>query len=435
MTRVVPVRAVAVLLLSAGLTLSGGPMAHAARPPADPCGQAGAAPGAMIENVSWAQQWMDPDQLAPLATGAGQVVAVIDTGVDGTHQQLRGRLTPGADFIRRTTHDVVDCAGHGTAIASLIAAQPIPKSGLRGVAPAARIMPIRVTDADPSSEGRDSRAPSPLVVAEAIDWAARHGATVIQVSPSFAVDPPQLRAAVARALGAGIPVVAAAGDRHDDSRAVDGPTFPASYPGVIGVGAVDRLFTRMPSSMAGPQVMVVGPGDGVVAAARIGGQQVSAGSSVAAGFVAATVALLRQTRPDLTPQRIAARIMATADPAAGGRSAPGYGAGLVNPYRALTEPLSPARPQPVSGAPLPRVDQAGRAQQLWWQRMASIATLGALAAAGLVLLLVVAVAALRRGRPGGWRPTRLPAAPPPPDDPVDDGDLFALPSATNTSPH
>jgi type VII secretion-associated serine protease mycosin len=392
------------------------------------CGSEAAQPGSLIVPVPWQQRWLDPERVWPFATGAGQVVAVIDTGVDGTHQQLSGHVRPGFDELRGAPDGNLDCVSHGTAVASLVVAQKVDAVGFHGVAPGAEILPVRVSNVDPATDPNDPKQASPGAVAQAISWAAGHGATVIEVSPSFTADTPVLRAAVRAALNHGIPVVAAAGDRHVPDAVTDPPTYPAAYSGVIGVGAVDATFGRWGRSNMGRYVAVTAPGDGVVAATRIAGQQAWSGTSIAAGVVAGAVALLRQVAPQLTPVQVAARIAATADPVPGGQLGTAYGAGLVDPYRAVTERASGGWPRLVPGVPPPSLDPAAIARERAWRRTGSAALLIVAVSGGLLVLIVTAAFVMPRGHRRGWRPTR--AAPPPaagPEPEVDDDHLFAVP--------
>jgi membrane-anchored mycosin MYCP len=422
-TSTVNARSLSTAVVNASAQLSAGTAAS-------PCQAGAATPGEIVRAVPWAQKWMDPDRLRPLATGAGQVVAVIDSGTDGTHRQLRGRVARGYDLLRDVPDNDVDCLSHGTAVASLIAGLRVSGIGLRGLAPQARILPVRVTDVDPATDVDASRQPTPAMLAAAIRWATAHGATVIDVSPTSALDRPKLRSAVKAALAAGVVVVAAAGDRHDERLAADPPTYPASYPGVIGVGAVDRAFTRVPRSVIGPQVLVTAPGDDVLGATRQYGHQTWSGTSISAAFVAGTAALVRQTWPDLTPQQVAARIAATADPAPGGQRG-GYGAGIVDPYRAVTEPLAGLPVSVVPGLAEPHLDPAAQARARWRHRVGVVA----MTAAGILFLalflLTAAIAVRRRGRERSWAPTRAKLPRPDLDAAnLDDADPFGVPLVT-----
>ncbi|MFD0822447.1 type VII secretion-associated serine protease mycosin, partial [Micromonospora zhanjiangensis] len=278
------------------------------------CGT-GPGPAPAGTQTPWAQQRYLPDRLAALATGAGVTVAGIDSGVDQKHPQLRGRVAAGNDFLDPGGDGTRDCAGHGTGVASIIAAGSTTGTTFHGLAPGARILPVRVSEqqvVDGKESGRTVSAP---VFARSIRWAVDHGADVINLSVVLYQDDPAVRAAVGYAVGRDVVVVAAAGNYHEQGN----PTpYPAAYDGVLGVGAIGRDGKRAPFSQVGPYVDVVAPGSGILAAGPGRGQQSQEGTSYAAPFVSATAALVRQYRPELTAAQVAERIVATADPAAGG---------------------------------------------------------------------------------------------------------------------
>ncbi|GIE48649.1 type VII secretion-associated serine protease mycosin [Actinoplanes nipponensis] len=349
-------------------------------------------------------QLFDPDRLAPFATGAGVRVAVIDSGVDAGHPQLRGRVATGHDFLHGTASGRQDCVGHGTAVASLIAAAPVPGAGLRGLAPDATIVPVRVSERTDTGQQDTGEPASPAAFATAIDWAVdQGGADVINMSLVMTADDSRVRAAVARAVAAGVVVVAAAGN---DGRPDDGNPrpYPASYPDVIGVGAIGANGVAGDFSQHGDYVDVMAPGVAVTFAARGSGHTQGDGTSYATPFVSATAALLKQRFPALTPAQVARRILATADPAPGGRRSDRYGFGVLNPYRALTETLGPeSRPAPAP-AVVHTEDPATLALAARRAHARDLSLLVAATGAGVVLLVVVVAAALRRGRRRGWRP-------------------------------
>lgn len=422
--------ALAAAVLGAGLVFAGpGPAA------ADPCGDAAAQPGDALKQVPWPQQLFDPERVWPFATGAGQTVALVDTGVDGNHDQLQGRVLAGWDTQTNAPDNNVDCSSHGTALASLIAAQPDGAVGYQGVpfhglAKDVKILPVRISDVDPSEDPHGSKQPGIDKVTAAITWATHHGATVIEVSNFYDAPDQGLQNAVQAALNAGIPVVAAAGDEHDPNVAQDPPTYPASYPGVIGVGSIDSTYTRTDKSNIGPYVSVVAPGDEVPAATRVSGFAAVSGTSVAAGLVAGVVALVRQAWPRLTPAEIATRIEATADPSPGGQYGMAYGHGIVDPYRAVTEQVSAGHQVPLSGITKQRPSRASVVRASWWHWTSTLSLVLA-GTVGFILLLVVGFAViLPRGRRRGWLPARAPR-PVTPDpeqaDDVDDQKLFEVP--------
>ncbi len=107
----------------------------------------------------WAQQRFDPARLASFADGHDVKVAVIDSGVDPDHPQMHGHVLAGADFIDTQGDGRQDCIGHGTAVASLIVAQPIASTPFRGLAPGASIMSIRVSEQENTQGGLSGRVP------------------------------------------------------------------------------------------------------------------------------------------------------------------------------------------------------------------------------------------------------------------------------------
>ena len=361
------------------------------------------APAKVSDAVPFEAQMFGPERLAPFATGAGIRIAVIDSGVDAGHPQLRGQVGSGRDFLHGNATGRQDCVGHGTAVASIIAARPVPGAGLRGLAPGATIVPIRVSEKTDTDQQGDEPA-GPATFATAIDWAVDQGdADIINMSLVMIDDDDRVRSAVARATAAGVIVVAAAGN---DGRADDGNPrpYPASYPDVIGVGAIGPNGVAGDFSQHGDYVDVMAPGVGVTFAARGAGHTQGDGTSYATPFVAATAALIKQRFPALTPAQVARRIFATTDPAPGGRRSEQYGFGVLNPYRALTETLGPeTRPAPAPVV-LHTDDPATVALAARRAHAQDMSLLAAAIGAGVVLLVVLGTAALRRGRRRGWRP-------------------------------
>src|SRR5262249_12591304 len=162
-----------------------------AEPAATGCPAGTRAPaGRPIEAVPWPQRRYEPQRLAGISDGAGVTVAVIDSGVDAHHPQLRGRVLAGHDYLPGATAGGrpgagpgdagVDGVSHGTAVASIIAAAPIAGVGFAGLAPGVRILPLRVTETVEGSTG--GRPGTAAGLAEAIDAAVRDGARVLNIS-------------------------------------------------------------------------------------------------------------------------------------------------------------------------------------------------------------------------------------------------------------
>ncbi|MFC4020999.1 type VII secretion-associated serine protease mycosin [Micromonospora sp. GCM10011542] len=361
------------------------------------------APARPVAAVPWPQQRYDPARLAPLATGSGVTVAVVDSGVDRTHPQLAGRVLAGTDLLDPGGDGSRDCAGHGTGVASIIAAAPRPGIAFAGIAPGARILPVRVSEQQ-VVQGRESgRTVSAGEFARAIRWAVDHDSDVLNLSVVLYADAPAVRSAVRYAVDRDVVLVAAAGNLHESG---DPRPFPAAYDGVLGVGAIGADGTRAAFSQTGPYVDLVAPGSEVLTAAPGQGHHRVEGTSYAAPFVAATAALLRQYRPDLSAAQVAERIIATADPAPGAGRGGGCGAGVLNPYRAVTETGGgrPAGTRTAAALADEGVDPATVARQarrVVARDRALLVTAVAGGATGVVALLAVV---LPRGARRRWRP-------------------------------
>ena len=297
-------------------------------------------------------------------------------------------------------------------LAGLIAARRGAAPEVRGFARAAEILPIRVV-------GRASDLPDPALLGTAITAAVDAGAQVVLVGAAVK-DDPALSAATASALAAGVSVVAAAGDGDDPQLA-----FPASYDGVIAVAATDDRDAVRPVNALG-RVTVGAPGVDMVGigldGGYVGGQQ---GSALAAAIVAATVADLRVTFPELTPTQLRERLAGTADRPGVAVPDPALGWGVVNPVTALTAPIGvPGTPAADGGTSTTQTGATGTGAIA--VPGSSTAAPGvqvtlppepadnrwALVVAGALLILAAAAAALvvgvRRARARKWRPAGLP---------------------------
>jgi subtilisin family serine protease len=234
-----------------------------------------------------------------------------------------------------------------------------------GLAPGVRILPVRVSDCARTVLDRDV---NPAHLADGIRWAAENGARVINVSLAVPTNHAGLRAAVTYALRRGAVVVAATGDARSSPR-----SYPAGYPGVIAVGALDEAgnVTGIRARMD-----LVAPGDDVLAAAPLAGHIVWAGTDAAAPVVSATAALVRAAIPTATVDDVRARLTNTATPIANGP-------GAVDPYRAVRDML--ASPTPVPQVMMD-MRQPDRPRSPWPGRAGPWA--GLLAAAAAVVLTV-----------------------------------------------
>lgn len=345
-------------------------------------------PANAADTVRAKQWWLDAlhiDQAQAIATGAGIVVAVVDTGVQADHPDLAGQVLDGADLDFSGSDDLgrADAKGHGTVVAGLIAARGGGPDHALGIAPGAKIVPVKVLI-------QSDRGNSDL--ADGITWAADHGAKIINVSDG-GPDNRRVTEAVRHALGKGALVIASTGN---DGAAV---VSPASLPGVLAVGATDRTGALAPFSARGPQVVLVAPGTDIVSTfnrgtdGKPGGYNVPAtGTSFSAPIVAGAAALVWSKYPRLTAAGVLNRLIRTADDLGPAGRDDQTGFGELNVVRALTADVPDVTanplgtPAPVDGEALPPTDndEAGHALLL-----VGLAALVVVVAGGLVVLLVI----------------------------------------------
>ncbi|AEE45098.1 S8 family serine peptidase [Cellulomonas fimi] len=289
-----------------------------------------------------------------MATGEGVLVAVLDSGVDTRNEHLTSAVVSGIDLVGVDVETTgrTDPDGHGTAVAGQIAAREITGSGVVGLAPDAEILPVRVYYGATEEHRREGTGPDVPRLAAGIDAAVARGARVLNVSMSTPVDHPELRAAVERATAAGALVVASAGNRATSSDETDGLRYPAAYPGVLGVAAVDASGAPAADSIHGAHVDVAAPGTEVLTTYHadgdclLGGENVSA--SFATAYVSAAAALVAQRYPDESPAQWAHRLMVTASRLVPGERDDLVGWGVVRADQALLFVDDGAAPGPDS---------------------------------------------------------------------------------------
>ncbi|WP_327587673.1 S8 family serine peptidase [Nonomuraea sp. NBC_00507] len=291
--------------------------------------------------------------------GAGVLVAVLDTGVNGRHPDLEGSVIQGPD-LTGADRSAGLWGRHGTAMASLIAGRGHGhRHGVVGVAPAATVLSIRVTleNGDPLRRRQASGGRQPL--AKGIRYAADHGADVISMSLGGGSGAWEGSAdeeeAVRYAIGKGAVLVASSGN---DGETANRKNFPAAYPGVIAVGAVDRRLKVAGFSNRQDYLSVVAPGTQIVTADGGDSYVVGDGTSSAAAMVAGIAALIKSAYPHMSPYhvRTAIELGVLKRPTAGYNRS--YGHGVANALLALraAEQLSaPARPPApsITAAPTP----------------------------------------------------------------------------------
>ena len=227
------------------------------------------------------------------------VVAVIDTGVDGQHPDLRGALVPGYDFVNSDTN-ATDDHGHGTAVAGVIAARAGNHVGGAGICWRCSIMPVKVLDANGSGDD--------TLIAAGIVWATDHGAKVINLSLGGPGSSPQLASAIGYATGRGVIVVAAAGNSGTSTQ-----FYPAADSRALSVAAMTVADQRYSWSNYGPWVRVAAPGCNV-APVLGGGYGNFCGTSSAAPLVTGLIALELSAQPSATPKQMEEALLSAVRP-------------------------------------------------------------------------------------------------------------------------
>jgi membrane-anchored mycosin MYCP len=387
-----------------------------------------------LDEKPWGQDRLRFNELPRFATGVGQTVAVIDTGVS-QHDFLSGRLDGGGDYVAKDGDGLEDCDGHGTMVAGIIAADPRDdRIGFRGIAPAARIVSIRQTSAnyefkDPTTN--EPRGAGNLVtLAKAIVHAAdTPGVTVINISINNCrlvdgtVNPVErdLQAALRYAVEKqDIVVVASAGNFPEGTCAEqNGPdpnnptwlVFPPWFSDyVLSVAAVTDRGDLAEFSIHGPWVSVAAPGTDIISlnpgdptklANRTVGDKGDKGpiqgTSFAAPYVAGLAALVRERFEDLTAKQVMNRIRTTAShPAATGGHDDRIGYGMINPVAALTAFIPSEKGIPADTA-VPSPYAVPAPQHRDWTPL-QVAMIGSGGGLGLLLLTLFVVHTVRRNR-------------------------------------
>lgn len=353
--------------------------------------------------IPWAQQLLDQPRVWPLATGKGQRIAVVSTGVATNPQLARAvaastDLAPPPEFGEESGR--ADCLGIGTAVAGVIAARPQGGIGFKGVAPGADVLSAKVVGDQFPNRGNSREAVAPQQLAAGIDWARGQGATVIVVPSIATADSKSLRAAVQRAHRAGILVVASVGDADDENAAAVTP-YPAAHDAVIGVGAIAKDGAAGLSRAA--HVDLVAPGAEIVTTFPGDGLGPLSGTGLAAAYVAGAAALVRSHFPEASPDEVAQRMFASATPAHEGVGSRRYGHGIVNPYNAVLDRVVDDEPSPLPSLSPKVIPAEVLAQRAATERSNSFAALLAGAGLALAALATAVVVFGPRGRRRRWR--------------------------------
>lgn len=242
--------------------------------------------------------------LWPIGQGRGIKVALVDSGVSLAHPDLAANLeSDGYDF-GDGDPDPNDGLGHGTGVAGVLAAVANNGVGVAGLAPAVRVLPVKISKGSSSEFSADA-------VAQAVDYAVGKGARVINLSMVFDQSTEVLRQSIQSALEHGIAVIAAAGNSG-------GPVaFPANMPGVIAVAATDRSGGLYATSNRGPEVAIAAPGADILTTRLNAGYGPQSGTSFAAPMVAGAIAALMSINDALPVATLLSLLRSAASPLTG----------------------------------------------------------------------------------------------------------------------
>ncbi|WP_201003715.1 S8 family peptidase [Paenibacillus glycanilyticus] len=246
---------------------------------------------ALYSQYQWNLPSIETEKGWGLSKGNDKViVAILDTGVQADHPDLKGKLLNGTNIVD-TNAAPNDDVGHGTHVAGIIGATVNNGEGVAGISWYNKIMPVKVLDS--------SGAGSTYSVAQGIIWATDHGAKVINMSLGNYAQAEFLHDAIKYAYDHDVVMVAASGNDNTDR-----PGYPAAYPEVFAVAATDASKNKASFSNFGDYIDVAAPGDSI--ASTYPGSQYAAlsGTSMASPHVAALAGLIRSINPDLNNEEV-----------------------------------------------------------------------------------------------------------------------------------
>jgi len=282
--------------------------------------------------AQYALQKLRLPQAHALAHGANVTVAVIDSGIDVTHPELANAVVDSFDALgSREGPDV-----HGTGIAGAI----VSHARLMGSAPAARILAIRAFGVAASGAASTS-----FVILKGLDYAAAHGAQIVNMSFAGPKDG-LIERGIAAAAAKGILMVAAAGNGGPKSP----PLYPAANPDVMAVSATDAQDRLFAASNRGGHIAIAAPGVDIFLPAPNEKYQMTSGTSFSAAFVSGLAALVLERNPVLKPDQVRAILVKTArDLGSPGRDDL-FGAGEADAFAAVSAVVT-APAVPVAAVP------------------------------------------------------------------------------------
>lgn len=278
-------------------------------------------PNDMHFDKQWAIKKIELDKAWDLEKGKPEViVAVLDTGIDLNHPDLKENVIAGYDFVNNDS-EPMDDNGHGTLVAGVIVARGDNNEGIAGVSWYSKIMPIKITN----KEGIGDY----FTLAQGIIYAVDNGARIINLSIGGYAYSELLKEAVDYGLNGGCVLVAGVGDKNTNT-----PVYPADYEGVIGVAATDPEDKIFSQSNYGEFIDLYAPGVEIYSTALNGEYAYRSGSSLASAYVSGLVGLVLSADSSLTYEEVK-KILYAADYVRRDDYKTTYGYGRINAYRSI----------------------------------------------------------------------------------------------------
>jgi hypothetical protein len=303
---------------------------------------------------SYPSQWHLQQISAPAAwsvtTGSSAVVAaVIDSGVDGTHPDLSGKLVAGWNFVGNNAN-TSDVLGHGTAVAGTLAAASNNGIGVAGVSWNTLIMPLVVVDSSDFASYSN--------MAAAIQYAVDHGAKIINLSLGGPGSSSTLQNAVNYAWGKGATIFAAAMNNSNSA-----PQYPAACTNVVAVSATDNTDSLAGFSDYGNWITLAAPGTNILTTVQGGGYGYWMGTSFSSPIAAGVATLVLAVNPAMTNSSLVTLLERNTDDLGTAGYDTSFGWGRVNAYKAVTAAQGTTAPATISISPLTATLGGGQAQQ------------------------------------------------------------------------
>ncbi len=318
--------------------------------PADVRVGEGARDNAPGQTLPWGVDKIGAPLVHPTNKGTGVKIAILDTGVDLTHPDLK--IASQVTFVAGAT-SAQDDHGHGTMVAGIIGALD-NDFGVIGVAPEAQVYAVKVLGSNGSGYIGD--------IINGLQWAVDNGMQVVNMSFGGGVWPQAGEQALNYACNAGIVLVAGAGNLGTADGAGDNIGYPARYNAVMAVGAVDEQLNRLGNSSTGYTLESVAPGSNIFTTALGGGYGLVGNTSAAAAHVSGAAALL--IKAGVTNNlEVRRRLRDTALDLGSRGWDPQYGKGLINVYRAIVYQSTADKTAPVTAISL-----SGTAGNQGWYR-------------------------------------------------------------------